>query len=311
MKYTNKHNLPSSLCKAVERDNYSPGSSDVTVSELTKPVKAAVLSRIHSDEIERDVSDMIFALMGKAVHHVLEVSDTELTEQRLYYEFCKPDTYPDPDPVFVKLGGQFDRFVLKDGVLQDYKVASVWSRIFESFDDWKKQLNAYAFLLNENGYQVKRLQIVALYRDWSATKAERDSNFPQTQVELIDIELMPNDIEYFYLRDQVQVFMAGMENPMELPDCTSDDMWEKPTKYALMKEGRKSAIKVSDSMNEVIQKAEELGSDWDYETNKLKPPFYISVRPGARPRCEKYCDGAPWCDQWSDFQMTTQGENDE
>ena len=310
MKHTNKLNLPTSLCNAVERDDYHPGESDVTVSELTKPVQSAVLSRLHADEIEKDVSELIFALMGKAVHHVLEVSDTELREERLYYNF--PIDAGLKTSSNIVLGGKFDRFVLKDGTLQDYKVASVWSRIFESFDDWKKQLNAYAFLLKENGYNVKRIEIVAIYRDWSASKAERGNGYPAHQVELIEFEVAPNDITYSFLRDQVQVFKLGMEDPKTLPPCTDEEMWARPTKYALMKELRKSAVAIRGSLTEIFQHAETIKAcKWNENNTDVLPPFYIEVRPGSRPRCEKYCDGAPWCEQWAEFQMVNQGESDE
>lgn len=296
MKYTNHFNLPESLCKAVERDKYVPGDSDAGVTELCKPPQQAVLERRHKDEIVRDVSDQIFALMGKAVHHVLEVADTQMTEERLYCTFENG----------LKLGGKFDRFVLVNGVLQDYKVTSVWTKIFGSYKDWAKQLNTYAMLLRANGYEVKQIQVCAIYRDWSATMAERTAEYPDQQVEMIDYELWPALGVVDLLQKDIEIFVKCLDGQDTPRQCTSEEMWEQPTKYALMKTGRKSAVKLFDGQHDLLVFAENQG--WYTEGAEFTKGHYIEIRPGVRKRCEKYCDAAPWCGQYQEYQMQQQGE---
>lgn len=299
MKYTNNFNLPQSLCNAVERDIYVPGNSDASVTEICKPIQQSVLERLHADDIVVDVSDQIFALMGKAIHHVLEVSDTELTEERLYHTTESGLT----------LGGKFDRFVIKGGVLQDYKVTSVWTKIFDSWKDWQDQLNCYALLLSEAGHKVDKIQVVMIYRDWSATMSERNANYPDQQVEVLDLPLWAEQETREFIATRLQQFVMCLDGQDTPPDCTSTEMWEQPTKYALMKEGRKTAIKVCDNYAEVIDFMRDKYPLGIKDTGDLVDPYYVDTRPGKRTRCEKYCNASPWCSQYQDYQLQQQGES--
>ena len=86
MKLTNKLNLPQPLVDAVKNDSYTKGEkADVSVTQLIGPMQQIFLKRKHWDELEEDVSDLIWALLGQTMHTILERADiSAIKEKRLY-----------------------------------------------------------------------------------------------------------------------------------------------------------------------------------------------------------------------------------
>ena len=82
--YTNHHNLPAALVAAVTNDAYR-GGGDISVTKLIDAPQRRVLGLRHAADIRVDVSERIWALLGQAVHHILERAGTDtLVEQRLF-----------------------------------------------------------------------------------------------------------------------------------------------------------------------------------------------------------------------------------
>lgn len=48
MQWTNRFNIPLPIVKAVQRDTYNPGNSDVSVTRLILPPKIAVLQHTYA-----------------------------------------------------------------------------------------------------------------------------------------------------------------------------------------------------------------------------------------------------------------------
>ena len=160
MKLTNQFGLPEPFFRAVLNDKYSRGNAHYSVTDLIRPPRITILSRRHWEEIEEDVSERIWALLGRAVHAILEAAepDNALTEERLFAEVAGRT-----------ISGASDLF--HDGVVSDYKVTSIWTRIFGSrLEDWTLQLNFYAFLFRQIGFPVQALKIICIYRDWTPPK---------------------------------------------------------------------------------------------------------------------------------------------
>jgi len=142
MKLTNKFNLPDPIVNAVNNTGYTPGSSDITVTQLIQPPLIRHLTNKHWNELEEDVSGRVWALFGTAVHHLLEMAykgRTARVEERVYAEVLG-----------WKLGGAFD--VLEGSSLSDYKVTSVYSS--DGKIEWERQLNILRWLLHKNGTEV-------------------------------------------------------------------------------------------------------------------------------------------------------------
>lgn len=276
MRITNKFNLPLSLVEAVSNDGYSKGDADISVTSLWKSPRIVALEKEHEDKLERDVVDSLWSLLGRGVHDVLCRSDSNtMTEMRMSFMMEG-----------WKISGQFDRYIPEHCHLQDYKVTSAWSLVYDSrTEDWENQLNTYAFMLAKNGYDVTRLEIIAVLRDWSQTEALRNDNYPKTPVVTVPIKLWCLAEAEDKIRAQVLKHQSALN---DLPLCTEKDQWAQPGKWAVMKAGRKSAVKLYDSHAEALLHLSENND----------PKLSVVERKGAKNRCEKYCAVKDFCDQY-------------
>jgi hypothetical protein len=272
MQVTNLTNLPEPLVNAVSRKR-EPRRGQISVTELISPPQMRALTLKHWEDLTEDASDRIWATMGQLMHKLLEEHGREdeehLTEHTLSSEVQS-----------LTVTGTFDLYS-RDGVLTDYKFVSVWTTIDGVKREWEQQLNLYAELLRRHGYPVKRLQIVAIYRDWSRMRAQ-DSSYPQSQVSVLEVPLWPGEEAAKFLEERVRLHLEAEAGAFI--ECTAEERWERRTKYALMKRGRKSALKLFDTHEEATAAASQ--SD-----------YYVEKRPGASTRCESYCAVSAFCGQ--------------
>jgi hypothetical protein len=281
MKVTNKYNLPESFVHACSRD-YSPSINRISVTQLIDSPLIRRLRIAHWDKIEVDVSDMIWMLLGTSVHYVLEqhsiLNKNLLTEEYLTAEI---------DGQIIS--GQID-LMDNNGVISDYKVTSVYAFLLSDKDSWHKQLNVYKWLYNKNGFDVSKLQIVAILRDWSKMKSLRDSNYPEVPVIIKEIDIMSNDEVEEYIRERIKI-----HNDINY-ECSDEEKWARGGKFAVMKKGRKRALKLFDKKED----AEEY-------LKSLDDKHYIEERPKEYFRCENFCDVNKFCP----FYQKLKGGNNE
>lgn len=292
MKLTNKHGLPDTFFHAIRNDKYHSGGADYTATQLINPVRVTLLRKRHEDEIEEDVTDNVWSMLGKAVHAVLAAAqqDNVLQEERLYCRIADRN-----------ISGTTDLY-RESGVIEDYKVTSVWTRIYESrFREWEEQLNIYGWLLRENNFPVTELRVVCIYRDWTPAMTSRDARAPQQQAEVVQLPLWSFESVRSFVRERVTA-LKGAENlpDEELPFCSPDQMWEKPTRYAVMRAGRQRAVRVLDSH----EAAERVRRN---ETTRTSIAHEVVKRAGERTRCERYCSVAPFCSQYHAYQDGAHG----
>jgi len=282
MKITNRLGLPESLVEAVKNDPYDAGLSDITVTQLISPPQMRIMKITHGEVLSEDVADRIWALLGQAVHVVLERADESNTDTLSEIRF----SYKIDD---LMVSGQADRFVLSTGTLQDYKVTSVWSYIFADKPEWEQQLNLLAMLARANGYEVNKLEIVAIYRDWSQTNYERNpSEYPPAPAMVIDIPMWNEHELAEFMSHRLALHKQAMDgNP---PLCSDEERWYSGDKWALMRGTNKTATKLHDSFSSCHNDYTGRGGS---ETG-----YWIQHRPGVYKRCQSYCAVAPVCQQW-------------
>lgn len=271
MRLTNRLNLPAPIVAAVRNDRYDSGGADISITTLLQPPRKVVLERQHSNELEEDVMDRIWSLVGQVMHGILErASPSGETEKRY---FMKMRDW--------KVSGQIDR--IEDGILQDYKFVTVY-KVRDGVDpDYEAQMNCYAELLRRNGIEVRRLELVAILRDWSKMEARREPTYPQQQVLIQNVRLWTSAECTKFLEDRVDAHQAAR---LLLPECTPEERWERPTKWAVMKKGGVRAVK----LHFIEKNAQEHAAT---ATN-----LSVEVRPGDSVRCAAYCSAAPFCDQY-------------
>ena len=213
MRLLNKFNLPSPVVRAVENDPYNRGESDISVTQLIDSPLIRRMRIKHQDDIEEDVTDMIYSLLGQATHSILERSadgtDVESVEQRLY---TKADDYI--------VSGQYDLIYRKnDGnlTLADYKVTSVWAVIFGK-STWEYQLNVLKWMVErETELTIDRLEVIAFLRDWTKTKAG-DGKYPAAQVAIVEIPIWDTDKTANYVRNRIKLHF----NDTEYMQCSNE-----------------------------------------------------------------------------------------
>lgn len=295
MKITNKYNLPQALVNACQNDPYSKGDSDFSVTQLINPPQMEYLKSVHGGELVEDVSDRIWAIQGSSVHHIIERSAEpgDLVEQRLFAEING-----------VKVSGQFDMIPAIDQRLTDFKVTSVWSvkdALENGKQEWADQLNLLAALCDLNGISIDPVsaQIIAVCRDWRQNEALRYDDYPARAV-TIPISLFTPEYRLGFLENRVALHKKAHEG--DFPPCTASEMWERDPTYAVMKEGRKSALRVldteQDARNWCIEKS--LGSIHQGQF-LIKEKHQIELRPGSRVRCEQYCPVSNVCQQYKEY----------
>lgn len=292
MKVTNKHNVPETLVALATRDYYSKGKADYSVTEIISPPRIQRLRRQYNEQMEQDVSDMLWQLLGSALHVVAErgVADGHITEERLITEIDG-----------VKLSGAIDiQKVESDGIIiTDYKFTSAWA-LRQDKPEWEAQQNIYAWLVEKvKGQKVKGVQICALIRDWSRREASVKPDYPQAPIQVLELPLWPLATTEAYIKERIEAHrMSKVQADWgdELPPCTDDDRWVRETKYAVKREGRKTAIRVLDTQHE----ADELAT---------KENGYVEVRKGEAIRCTgNFCGVAEWCSQ---YQQSLKQESEE
>jgi hypothetical protein len=266
---TNKMNLPQSIVNAVTNDPYTRGASDISVTALITPPYQRKLKET-VEQVE-DVSDRIWSLVGQATHTILERAHEEdeniRVEERLFTD-CNGWV----------VSGQFD--VIQDDCLMDYKITSVWSVMGDTKVEWEQQLNLLRLLAIRNGIKVERLRIIAILRDWSKGKAMQ-ADYPAVQVVPIEIPVWPIEQAEAFMLERVRAHQAS-----DPPPCTAEERWATPEKFALMKKGRKTAVKLYDSEREAAQASRD------------SQDMYVVHRPGQYRRCADYCSVAHGCPQY-------------
>lgn len=288
MKLTNKFSLPQTFVNVLRRPTYTKGKAHLSVTQLINSPKIVALSNKFQDELEEDVADRVWSLFGSAVHKVLEhgQDDNHIVEERIHAEL---DGW--------NISGAIDLQIKhEDGSvsIRDYKTVSVWSVMREK-PDWEQQLNIYAYLIERvKKVPVRDLGIVAIIRDWNRRDATAREGYPEAPIVELPINLWPMEQREAYVQQRIAQHSAcefALEAGEPLPKCTSEDMWERPTVYAVRKKGNVRAKSLHETEAEANVAVEKLGRD-----------FEVEVRPGERTRCGSFCPVNTYCQQWRDYQ---------
>jgi len=286
MKITNKFNVPETLVALATRDYYTKGKSDYSVTEIISPPRIQRLRRKHFEEIEQDVSDMLWMLLGTALHVVAERSEVSghTNEERLSAGING-----------IILSGAIDlQKDDEDGVtITDYKFTSAWA-LMNDKPEWEQQQNIYKYLVERvKKKPVKGLKICALIRDWSRRDAQNKPDYPQAPIQVIDIPMWTFDRTEAFIKERVEMHRDSKVSADwgdELPLCSEEERWVRPTTYAVKKDGRKTAIRVFDTQDEADALLKEMPE---------KDKGFIEIRKGEAVRCTgNFCGVSQWCNQY-------------
>jgi hypothetical protein len=144
-------------------------------------------------------------------------------------------------------------------------------------------------------------------KDWSKTQARRDSSYPQKPILNIDYifgEVFRSDVAADMMADlsyKIQEILQYKDKPEEeIPDCSDEERWERGEKWAVMKKGRKSAVKLHTS---------EFSAEQHLAT--LPAGHYIEHRPGVPVKCVDYCTCAETCSFYKKYMASLEAQTEE
>lgn len=263
MKITNTTGLPAPIVAACTP--YPPTPGRYSVTELVGPPMIGRLRRERWADIEEDAADRLWAIMGSAMHAILagHAEVNALSEERLAIIVNSETT----------ISGQPDLYTA-DGILWDYKFTTVYAHGEPIKPEWVGQLNIYAHLLRAHGFSVTGARVACVYRDWS--KRHEMQGIPRASV--VEVPLMaPEDAAAFML-ERLAIHQAATVEP-----CTPAERWTKPAVFAVMKTGRKSAMR--------LLPTEAEAEAWMAANGGT----HIEARPGEDTRCLGYCPVRQWC----------------
>jgi len=277
---TNKHGVPEPLVTLASKEYYSKGASQYSVTEIMSPPKIKRLREQYNDQIKQDVADMLWNLLGSALHVVMErgVTDGWTMEERLYKEV---------DGVTVSGAIDIQQETPEGVVIIDYKFTSAWA-VMQEKEEWQQQLNVYKWLVETvKRKKVVGLKICALVRDFN--RHETKEGYPKASIDMVDIPMWDSVTTEAYVRERLNLHRdakVSADFGDELPACSDTDRWQSETIYAVKREGRKTAIRLFKTIEEANELAE-------------KEKGYVETRLGEPKRCTgNYCGVAEWCEQY-------------
>ena len=265
-KYTNKDNVSLPLAVWLMHDDYDYDSREnvISATSLLKPIRALILAHQNKGlDKTVDIMSLVSARMGSAIHAVAEQAWTSRENISKALEALQvsnldsklvlnPKEVKKGDiPIYVEqrhekevgkyiISGKYDLVV--DGTVSDYKSTSVWSYIFDSNAlKYTQQASIYKWLAPDRITDTE-VHIQYIFTDWSSSQASRDPKYPQTRVLTKQYPLWSTEQTEHFINEKLNLLSAYLESSQEeMPQCTSEELWESQTVYKYFKNPSKMA----------------------------------------------------------------------
>jgi hypothetical protein len=267
MSYTNNSGVPLPLAIWLTTDGYdhNPDPKVISATTLIKPIKQLVMaSRVPEEEQVTDVSNIIYARIGTAIHTAIEeawINNYELAMKILGYpehiidrvqinptdEELRPDSFPvymeqrvSKEILGYTISGKYD--LILEGTVEDYKSTGTYTYIHKSNDKkYALQGSIYRWL-EPNKITSDFMNIQYVFTNWTATSPARDPKYPPTQALTYRVDLMSVSQTEKYVTDKLTQLEQLINVPeSELPPCNDEDLWRDPPKYKYYKNPAKRA----------------------------------------------------------------------
>ena len=290
MKFRNDLNLHPAMFSALTRNDYDyEQAGDFSATGLIKSPRQLQLEKRYGKFVEKDASTMFPSVLGSSIHYMIQREAEKIpnciVEKRISTDIdgikitCKPDMFEIAEKGSVNI--------------YDWKITGVYGVILADDGvktEWEQQLNINSAIIRRAwGWKTSVLVVGCFFRDWKKGELEKaitdNKNYPEGYGKMIKIPLWDEKKQDEFLFERVSLHREyRLETDNALPECSSEERWERGECWAIMKPGRKSALKLCSSDKEA---RELIGAD-----NTLT----VVHRPGRSMKCESYCNGAPWCD---------------
>lgn len=258
--YTNQSNIALPLAVFLATDEYDYEDDVISATTLLKPIRQIVLTqRLSKDEVAVDISNLVSSRMGTAIHTAIEkawlnpskaLADLGYPSKLIERIKVNPDTVNKGDiPVYMekrsykqignyKVSGKFD--FVAEGKVQDFKSTSVFTYLNQSnADKYALQGSIYRWL-NPDIITQDTMTIHYVFTDWNKMESTRNKNYPANRVLSQQYNLMPITDTDRYIKSVIANIDKYKNVPeSELPYCTDEDLWRKPTVWKYYKNPNK------------------------------------------------------------------------
>ena len=274
MKVTNKHNLPEPLVVLAKKNAFKVNvdPNKLSVSDFLKGDGEVVLTKAIGEDREIDAADQISVMLGTAIHKMIEDVTESGAEQ--YLSAVINGT---------KITGKVDFLDKENAKIHDYKTCKAKKIVDQSFEDWKEQGVAYAWLASENEIVIKSVEFHGLIKDWDKTKARFDRNYPQSPIYSYVVTVLPSDLKAF--EEEAIRKSDVVRNALStriFPVCSEKHRWYTGTRYAVKSSG--SGV---DAVYDSLEQAK-----------RHYPPGEIVKKSGRNMKCEMFCPVSDRCPFW-------------
>lgn len=306
MVITNKHNLPPHVVRVLTEGMRPPERNTVHVTELIDDIHRRSMSLQHYGHQTFDASDMMWAMLGKMGHKVMEQDPSIVSEYNVKLTFGYDsginsvtrlrsksiDRKPAPDEI--ALTGTVDAYDPVTKTLYDNKFVThtaITSNPSDGKKVWRDQLTVYKYMLNQVGITVRQAYIIAFIRNMTVYDALKhdmpDSNIVPVQIEL---PTMRECEEYVFdrLNEMASLTFEGKETT----ECSQENRWNRSKYRAFVptKPGAKNpwkSIGTFDTEHEAVQALDNANAMQSGTVEEIE---------GKDIRCINYCQYKEFCD---------------
>lgn len=278
MEFTNNLKLPDFVHKGLTYNNYNRDGIrfDISATKLIDSPQIAEMWREHGKEVVEDSSNRVWAAFGTAAHSVFEDANKAnadiIMEKRYVHEINGK-----------LVAAQIDAYEISSKTLYDIKTCGSFKIVKGDFTQWENQLNVCAALMRRSGYEVEAVKIVAVVKDWSKMKSDKDPKYPTAPVSVVNIPLWNVETAEEYISARLDAHFGEGEKL-----CSDSERWKRSGNFAVMRKGRKSAKRLLDSEEEANKWIKSNGEEGDFVVER--PALYV--------RCESYCSFKQFCQQY-------------
>ena len=331
MKIVNNDNIPEVVVRALQNQPEHITYGNISVTTLIDSPQVNLLKKVHAEELEMEASSALFALMGTALHKVMEYSAFKSAAVRNFIkgleavldmaktaksEEFKQDLKEVADLMIAIATNHLSDAIERDTLFEQSMIIEIDGMSVSGTADMVKQStktlidnkyttiwsyiypNArkkYAEQLNIYAYILRTLGIEIEKIQVLAFFRDWSKGRMKTTKDYPKQQIMLIDIEVwtdYECRSFIQErIYAHKQNEDGNIPCTPDEMWADSDTWAVKVDKIKKAHRVYTTENE---------ADVEMKLQQLKNPkkeYWVEERKGSRKRCNDYCPVADFCKQ--------------
>lgn len=194
----------------------------------------------------------------------------------------------------VRVSGRFDA-LYNNEILYDIKLTKAYKAMKGDTTEWEQQLNAYDWMLSQDGINIKSMKIFMVTSDWNKGESWKQG-YPPSILHTIPIPKWARQQQEDYLTSRIGLWKSSKDLADDmLPLCTSKERWSSGTIYKLY---RTPTLQRASKTFPSRQRAENYMKVCQKKDPKKWGTALIREDHGnSWLRCS-YCDAAPHCNQF-------------